>query len=57
MDSCESGILTSNISDHFFVFVFLDTVKMSQILNYTKKNNFTLKNKKITINMGSYRSH
>ena len=35
--SCESGILTSNISDHFFVFGFFDNMKINQTQNYTRK--------------------
>ena len=30
IDNCESGILTSNISDHFFVFGFFDNMKINQ---------------------------
>ena len=30
IDSCKSGILTSNISDHFFVFGIFDDMKINQ---------------------------
>ena len=43
VDSCESGILTSNISDHFFVFGFFDNMKINKTQNYTRKIDFTEK--------------
>ena len=43
VDSCESGILTSNISDHFFVFGFFDNMKINKTQNYTRKRDFTEK--------------
>ena len=44
VDSCESGILTSNISDHLFVFGFFDNMKINKTQNYTRKRDFTEKN-------------
>ena len=44
LDNCESGILTSNISDHFFVFGFFDNMKIIKTHNYTRKRDFTEKN-------------
>ena len=41
IDNCESGIITSNISDHFFVFGFFDNMKINQTKNYIRKRNFT----------------
>ena len=43
VDSCDSGILTSNISDHFFVFGFFDNMKINKTQNYTRKRDFTEK--------------
>ena len=43
VDSCESGILTSNINDHFFVIGFLDNMKINQTHNYIRKRDFTEK--------------
>ena len=37
VDSCESGILTSNFSDHFIVSGFFDNMKINQTQNYTRK--------------------
>ena len=42
VDSCKLGILTSNISDHFFG--FFDIMKINQTQNYTRKIYFTQKN-------------
>ena len=43
VDNCESRILTSNISDHFFVFGFFDNLKINKTQNYTNKKDFTKK--------------
>ena len=39
IDNCESGILTSNFSDHFIV--FFDNMKLKQTHNYIRKINLT----------------
>ena len=64
VDSCESGILTSNISDHFFVIGFFDNMKINKTQNYIRKRDFTEKiyskiyqKKKEKLNMGSFRPH
>ena len=44
IDSCKSGILTSNISDHFFVFGIVNNMKISQTKNVSKMRYFTEKN-------------
>ena len=44
IDSCKSGILTSNISDHFFVFGIFDDMKINQTKNVFKTRYFTEKN-------------
>ena len=44
IDSCKSGILTSNISDHFFVFGIFNNMKISQTKNVSKIRYFTEKN-------------
>ena len=43
IDSCKSGILTSNISDHFFVFGIFDDMKINQTKNTFKTRYFTEK--------------
>ena len=44
IDSCKSGILTSNISDHFFVFGVFNNMKINQTKNVSKIRYFTEKN-------------
>ena len=44
IDSCKSDILTSNISDHFFVFGIFNNMKISQTKNVSKICYFTEKN-------------
>ena len=44
IDSCKSGIFTSNISDHFFVFGIFNYMKISQTKNVSKIRYFTEKN-------------
>ena len=46
IDSCKSGILTSNISDYFFVFGIFDDMKINQTKNTFKTRYFTEKNYK-----------
>ena len=41
IDNCVSGIITSNISDHFFVFAFFDNMIINQTQNYIRKRNLT----------------
>ena len=41
IDSCKSGILTSNISDHFFVFGVFDILKINNDQNYYKIRNYS----------------
>ena len=43
IDSCKSGILTSNISDHFFVFGVFDILKINNDQNYYKVRNYSEK--------------
>ena len=43
INSCRSGILTSNISDHFFVFGMFDDMKINQTKNTFKTGYFTEK--------------
>ena len=43
IDSCKSGILTSNISDHFFVFGVLDILQINNDQNYYKIRNYSEK--------------
>ena len=43
-DICKSGIITSNISDHFFVFGIFDDMKLNQTKNTFKTRYFTEKN-------------
>ena len=43
IDSCKSGILTSNISDHFFVFGIFDHMKINQSKNTFNTRYFTEK--------------
>ena len=43
IDSCKSGILRSNISDHFFVFGIFDDMKINQTKNTFKTRYFTHK--------------
>ena len=38
IDSCKSGILTSNISDYFFVFGMFDDMKINQTRYFSEKN-------------------
>ena len=38
MDNCQSGILTSNISDILIIF---DSINVNQIQNYLRKRHFT----------------
>ena len=40
-NNCVSGIITSNISDHFFVSRFFDNMIINQTQNYTRKRNLT----------------
>ena len=47
VDSCELGILTSNISDHFFVFGFFDNMTINRTQNYTRKRFYKKKYCKI----------
>ena len=44
IDSCESGILTSNISDHFFVCVAFHNLQLNNDYNTYKIRNYTEKN-------------
>ena len=44
IDSCKSGSLTSNISDHFFVFGVFDILKINNDPNYYKIRNYSEKN-------------
>ena len=44
MDTCSSGIITSNISDHFFVFGIFYDLKINNFQNSIRKRNFTEKN-------------
>ena len=41
IDSCKSGILTSNISDHFFVFGAFDNLQLNNDHNTYKIRNYT----------------
>ena len=43
IDSCKSGILASNISDHFLVFGAFDNLKLNNDHNTYKKRNNTEK--------------
>ena len=43
-DSCKSGILTSNISYHLFVFGIFNNMKIRQTKNVSKIRYFTEKN-------------
>ena len=44
IDRCKSGILTSNISDNFFVFGIFNNMKISQTKDASKIRYFTEKN-------------
>ena len=44
IDSCKSGILTSNMSDHFFVFGIFDDKRINQTKIRLKQDILQLKN-------------
>ena len=44
VENCKSGILTTDISDHFFVFGIFNNLKVKPLVNQIKKREFSQKN-------------